>query len=344
MTTDDLIARFLREYADYDKISAERQQLAARLLREFADTVGGDLLAAGGPELRAFAAAQVEAGLAPSTVGKNLKAIRPFYTWAWRAKLASAETLMEIRDVKPPRGSSSRRPRPYKQREVEYFWAELRGKYRWTQRPPHTREEAEKYLRRWRAGTSRWKRVQPYARRLQIEAIAVLALHGGLRREEIYRLQLDDMAPEGEYVVVRSAAKNEDAESLDRAVPWMSEYMRTAVREWLDFRETLTPGHDRPWLSLWTEQHHLKAMRFRAFEMVMHDIGRGWEFHRMRHTAATEWLRAGVELERVSRILGHRRIQQTLEYAELVHGDVVLSALRCQSKVGRALDPPVEAA
>jgi site-specific recombinase XerD len=198
-------------------------------------------------------------------------------------------------------------------------------------------------LVRWRNGTSRWNRVQPYAKRLQIEAIVALALYGALRRDEIFNLQLDEMHPDNEYIVVRSR-KNEQGEWRARAVPWLSADMRDAVGRWLEFRDSMAPAHDRPWLSLHYEANRLKPMRHRQFEMLMREIGSGWEYHRMRHTAATLMLRSGMPLDKVSKVLGHSRLEQTRQYTKVSHGDVVLAARRVADDYSRAFAREEEAA
>ena len=110
-----------------------------------------------------------------------------------------------------------------------------------------------------------------------------------------------------------------------------------AIERWLRLRELSGPDHDRPWLSLHTEAHYAKPMRHRQFEMLLRNIGTGWEYHRMRHTCGTELLRAGMPLESVSRLLGHARLQQTLAYAELLDEDVVNAALRAEHRFGRTM-------
>ena len=47
-----------------------------------------------------------------------------------------------------------------------------------------------------------------------------------------------------------------------------------------------------------------------------------WRWHRFRHTAATEWLRAGVPIEKVQRFMGHRSIELTLAYTEVLSSDM----------------------
>jgi site-specific recombinase XerC len=107
----------------------------------------------------------------------------------------------------------------------------------------------------------------------------------------------------------------------------MIEPLRNAIQAWLDFREQLAPTNDSPWLSLW-RKHALKPAQKRTFNLALGRIGPGYSLHRLRHTAATEMLRAGYELEAVQKILGHSRIQQTLEYAELLDEDVLAAAKR----------------
>lgn len=341
----DLIERFCDHHHGYNNISAQRRVAQRRVLREFEASVGHPWAELTAEDLRAHLAALVASGLKPTTIGQRLTMIRPFVQWLWQEKVLDGDTLMEVKSVPAPRGATTNgRPRPYSRKEIRQFWSDLDEAYPpyraiHGDRPPRPGEaidRAEMYLRRWRNGSSDWKRVQAFFERAQIEAIVALALYGGLRRDEIFRLALDDMHPENEYVVVRGAAKNPQAESRDRAVPWSGPSMRGAVERWLTLRDELAPGHDSPWLSLY-RQHRAKPMRFRKFEMLLRDVGRGWEFHRMRHTFATEALRAGWPLEQLSKVMGHARLQQTLRYAELVETDVLRSAARNSATFERAV-------
>jgi site-specific recombinase XerD len=315
----DVLDRFCADYHSYNDISADRRTMQRRVLTEFAATLpeGVDLCTAGANELRDYLASLIADGLKPSTIRRILGAIRPFYKWAWQRGLVTADVLMQIRDVEAPRGGRNGKPRPYTAKEMRQFWLDLDAALPFVD---------EKWLRRYFNGSSPWRRVQSHARRLQLEAIVALALYGGLRRDEIWRLSIDDMHYENEYVVVTGARKNAEAEALKRAVP-MIEPLRNAIQAWLDFREQLAPTNDAPWLSLW-RKHALKPAQKRTFNLALGRIGPGYSLHRLRHTAATEMLRAGYELEAVQKILGHSRIQQTLEYAELLDEDVLAAAKR----------------
>lgn len=341
----DLIEKFCDHHHAYNGISPARRVAQRRVLRELEESAGVPWAELTAEKLRVHLAELVDRPLAPTTIGQRLTMIRPFVEWLWRERVIDGDALMELRTVPAPRGATTNgKPRPYSRKELAAFWRELEVAYPpyrpiygdTPPRPGESIERAERYLKRWRDGNSNWNRVQAYFEWAQIEAIVALALYGGLRREEIFLLDVEAMHHENAYVAVTSARKNPDAEARNRAVPWMGTSMRPAVERWLTLRDELAPPHDRPWLSLF-RQHRLTPMRFRKFEMLLHDVGRGWEFHRMRHTFGTEALRAGMELERLSKIMGHSRIQQTLHYAELVETDVVRSATRVGPSFERAV-------
>lgn len=338
----DPIQAFCEDHHSYNDISVARRKLSLRVLRDFEAHIPGPVLELDADQLRAYLAMLVtDRQLHPNTVRQYLNVIKTMIRWAWARRLISAENLLELREVKPPRGASPNgTPRPYTSKDLERFWPEMQATYPWGKKGHNTIEHAHVFVERWLRGTSRWNRVQPYAKRLQAEAIIALALYGGLRRDEIFNLDLEELHPDNEYLVVRSK-KNRQGEFRARAVPWMSEDMIMAVTRWLEFRDLLHTTHDRPWLSLY-QAHYLKPMRHRKFEMMLHDIGSGWEFHRMRHTAATVMLRTGVPLENVQKIIGHATLEQTLVYAKIDHTDTVRAARRVTADFQRAFKRPVD--
>jgi site-specific recombinase XerD len=81
-----------------------------------------------------------------------------------------------------------------------------------------------------------------------------------------------------------------------------------------------------------TNAHRLKPMRHRQFEiLLLRNIGRGLEWHRMRHTAATAMLRSGMPLEKVSKIIGHTRLEQTGSASRCCLDDVVKATAKIQA-------------
>jgi site-specific recombinase XerD len=345
MSTIDEFADF---YHGYHNISARRRRQQVKTLGDLADSAGVAPEEVTRDHLTAFLVEQVEAGLAPTTITKNLGMIQPFYRWLWERGVIDGDHLMQLRAVRPPRGGGRRQPRPYRGKEVEWFWRELADSYPWSRtrrRPskPASREHGEWLFERYLEGKTPWGRAYQYPRRVQIEAIAALALFGGLRRSEIYWLDPEEMHPDEGFITVRGAAKNPQAEQKWRGVPWTAQTMRDAVGLWLEVRERLgTEGPeplvdpDRPWLAL-HGRYRVSPMRQRTFGLLLRRIGRGWEFHRMRHTCATELLRAGMPIERLAKLLGHANISMTQRYAELVERDVVTAAARVESRVEKVL-------
>lgn len=280
--------------------------------------------------LRAWVTDMVAGGLHVNTVRKKLHAVKPFYKWCWQQRIIDADRFMRIKDVKPPRGSTGHsRPRPYRRNEVARFWDQLDARYPLV---------GAHMIARYQRGTSRYKRIWTHATHLQVQAIASLALFGGLRRDEIRLIEIDDMHPDNQFIVVYGKSPFGERQG-HREVPY-TEVGREMVGEWLRFRtEVLQPEHDGPWLTLWPGASLNRGVfasdpLWRAsedsFKRLIPSVGR-WELHRFRHTCATEWLRAGVELEQVSRLLGHASIQQTLSYAEIVRDDVARGMNRAES-------------
>lgn len=322
MTTT--IERFQSEHQDYNNLSADRRVEQVRVLDQlsrFAEK--DDLLTIEASDIRAFLGAERKRGLAASTVAKKLKMIRPFYGWAWESKLIDAERMMEMRAVKAPNGDGNEGlPRPYSRKELDQFRAELNA--RWPTVEP-------KFWERWRRGTSPYRRIQSHAMRIQIEAIVALALHCGLRRQEIFDAAIDDIHYDNAYVVVRKGKGGKY-----REVPHTT-LSRMAIRTWLELRAELKPKHDSLWLCLAWDDIKTQPMRWDRFRKLLRTIG-DWQYHRFRHTAGTEWLRATKRIEIVQKLLGHSRVQQTLRYAELVRDDlhdaVAKAELQFQDAVG----------
>lgn len=330
----DLVERFCAHHHAYNDISTRRRVEQKRVLLEFEDHVGGPLTEATGEDLSSYLVALVERGLHVNTVRKYRNLIRPFYTWAWPNKLITADTLLGIREVPCPRGATGEsEPNPYSREELDQFYEEL------DERWPRTEDHL---LERWQRGTVRYHTVWRHFMRAQIEAIVALALYAGMRRSEILAADIDDIHPDNAYVVVRSPArKGRRGVGVVREVPY-TEGLRKAMERWLELRELVEPNHARPWCSL-HPRYGSRPMNERRFGMLLLTVGE-WELHRFRHTSATEWARAGVELEKVQKIMGHARLTQTLAYRKLVRDDVARSMSRLESKFDRAVRPREEAA
>lgn len=332
-----LVDDFAADYFVRERISPPRRLDTLETLAALAAHAGAPVEALDERQVQAFVTHLIGRGLSPSTVRWRLSMVKPFYRWAWERRHIDADRQMRIARIRPPRGGKTR-PRPYKRTEVERFWEALDA--RWPLAP-------DERLRRYHKGVARYRRVYPHAQHLMTEAIASLALFGGLRRSEIWRATIHDIHPDNEFIVVHGKTEVWEDPKL-REVPY-TDAGRDAIARWLEFRETLAPGHDSPWVSLRPTSSPVRLpvgaqMNFDAFKRVLMRVpdgpGEHWSLHRFRHTAATEWLRAGMELQEVSRLLGHATIQQTLVYAEIAKGDVQRSVERHQRKFTAAVGRP----
>lgn len=316
------VERFAAHHFTYNSVTPARQREVLRYLGRLEAHAGAPAETLTYQELEAFLAYQLQQGYHVNTVLLMLKAIKPFYRWAWRNGVIDAERWLRIKEVPPPRGSTAQaRPRPYKREQIERFWQQLDERFPLV--PDLT-------IRKFTQGIAKYRRVWRHATHLQIQAIAGLALLGGLRQTEILLADVDDIHPDNAYIVVDHGKSPFGHGNGHREVPY-TEQGREMVGRWLELRDVLSPPHDRPWLVLdprasqrnrLAPSDPMNPLHPYGMATLLPKVGKGWELHRFRHTCATEWLRAGVELERVSKLLGHSHIQQTLCYTELVRDDL----------------------
>lgn len=320
MNDQEAVARFDREYLQYHGISAQRARQQKDLLLDFGSTLPKGLVGAQGHDVQAVAGVWMDQGFHVNTVRKKLNMIRPFFSWAYAVRLITPEQFMDIKLVKDPRGSSAKSiPNPYNRSELIRFWHEL------DERLPILPQKGtgSQAIKRFKLGTGHWRHVWRHSMRLQVECAVRLALDMGLRRNEIYQLDVDQLHYENEYLAVLGKRDPNTGRVKWREVPYTSA-SREANRKWLEFRlNVLKPKHQSPWCTSFGSTAYANPMHHKRFEGLLSAVvGPGWRWHRMRHTCATLWLRSGADLQDVQRLLGHANLQQTLAYAEILKSDV----------------------
>jgi integrase len=329
----DLIEQFAARHFVLNNISEIRQRRQITVLRGYEKWLGETPLLSATPEqVREWMTEQVAAGSHVNTVRFRLNLLKPFWRWAWDAGHLDADTWLRLKEVKPPRGATGQtKPKPYTRAEVRELWRLIEEKY-----PLKSDRLISQWARRNQLQRPpNWKTVAPHGRRLQIEAIVSLALYCGLRRSEIYNLGLDDLHPDNAYLVVRG--KRVDHQENVRKVPY-TPAAREAVTRWLEFRKTMfIKTHRAVWLCLQKPRYreHMYETQFNGLLAQF-----GYELHRLRHTCATERLRAGMPLEAVQRLLGHSSLSQTLGYAEILAGDVEKQTERSDDVFMQAVGGP----
>ncbi len=328
MELEPLLARFVAEYQAVHSISADRRVTQLRLLRRLAGQLDHPLDQLSGQDVTTFIGAMLASGISPNTGRTRLGMVKSFATWAGSVGLMDTTLTGQIKLVRNPRGSSGRAtPKPYKATEIRELRALMSAKY--PALPQHGRgSRAMAFFLRGRPtkghqGVMLRRHLWRHARRLQFEAQIALALELGLRRIEIMRLTVAAVHYDNDQVVVLTAKQGPGLQ-VTRAVPYTS-HARTCVQDWLDFRALLGCGHDSPWLALTYTgalDDQIAPLAMAQMKDSLAVFGPQWHWHRLRHTCATEWLRAKVPLEKVRIYMGHSSIDQTLEYTEIIGRDI----------------------
>jgi integrase len=337
----EIIDQFAEAYFPQQNMSERRRGQVRRQLTEFEAMLDGrPLLEATGLDLERFLSVRLES-FAPTTVRKQQYEIRPFFKWAHRHRLITDEQYRSITAVPGPRGGhpSVHKPNPYSRDDLRRLWALLDRRFPYAER---------KWVDRYLAGKSPWSRVRRHAERLQYEAMIACALYGGLRAGEVWRLRLDDLHDD-HAVLAPKTRKNDAGVWVTRKVP-IIDPMREAFNAWHEFRTgmaelgVVSAEPDEPWIRL---DHRGLGGMLRApnrtgradahLTRIGHDGKLHWGFHRLRHTCATEMLRAGYKLHIVRKIMGHSSLEQTLRYAELLDADVLAESDRVGGRFARSI-------
>jgi len=327
LDTPDSLGRFHTGYQLYNGLSEKRQRQQRQELERLAEFAGKsrpEECDAG--DLRAYLAALTD-GLHVNTVRWRHGMVNPFFTWGFENGLVGAEQLMAIKLVKDPKGATGQsEPKPYSSKELRAFWEALNARL-----PPGPR--FDHWMQRYQEGRSRYRRIGDHAMRLQCEAIFGLALEAGLRSIEIFTAEIDHIHPDNDMIIVPQRGERSNGKDHFRKVPFTNP-LRNSIHRWLEVRGQLGVVHDRPWIVGWKNTATgvaLKAPYETGFRKIPLILG-GWEYHRFRHTCATLWLRSGMDLEIVQRLLGHATLQQTLAYARIEHGDIERAASQNEQK------------
>ena len=140
-------------------------------------------------------------------------------------------------------------------------------------------------------------------------AIVCVALHTGLRRGEILRLQWPDVDFKAGklHVVSREEGPTKTRES--RSVPMnrtVSDVLKRHPRR-LDTPYVFVSSEGKPFLSV--HYGFCGAVQRAGINHV--------RFHDLRHTFASQLVMAGVDIRTVQELLGHKDIKMTMRYAHL---------------------------
>ena len=337
--TVEAITRYLHERRVFDQLGEHRLYDTCRALNSLQRSMGDvPLLSATDRDVTTWMLAMSEGGFKETTIGKYLKAVKPFFGWAWHQELITSDQLLRIKSARAPRGAYYFPPRPYSRDELAILWANLDSRF------PYV---APRIIEGWLSGKSTvsYSYVYRHVTRLQLDVLIDLALVCGLRRSEIYKLTLKDCHWDNFYITVHG--KRLDHNPKIREVPY-PDSTRIAMQQWIRARNVILADANKPlWVYTRTRNKYMpeplgRGLHFDDFRTQILMVGE-FEWHRLRHTCATERLRAGMPIEKLSRFLGHSNIQQTLGYAQLVRSDIHAAAELIDPAFQKAIKPHVTA-
>lgn len=152
-------------------------------------------------------------------------------------------------------------------------------------------------------------------RQWRIFAVVATILDTGCRIDELLHAPVTAFDFDNLLITVRGKGDKE------RRVPFSFELRKVLVR-YLRHRESAVPTSLLMFPSLsgakWGQRNAL-----RSYYLVQQRIGlQKSGFHRLRHSFATEYLRAGGDVVRLSRVLGHSEISTTMRYLHLLTEDL----------------------
>ncbi len=142
-------------------------------------------------------------------------------------------------------------------------------------------------------------------------ALILLLLRTGMRIGELLNVKLADIILPERKILLYIGEKN-----FEGRVVYFSEDAEAALVEWLQLRNEqkeylfYSPARENiSYVSAWMIMRNL---------LTKADLrSKGYSLHSLRHTFATTMLNAGLRLEVLQQLLGHKLIDMTLRYAKL---------------------------
>jgi integrase/recombinase XerD len=159
-------------------------------------------------------------------------------------------------------------------------------------------------------------------------AMILVLLRTGLRIGELLNTKMADVHIKERRIEIYEGEKNR----LGRVV-YLSDDATMALRKWLRKRN---PGEE---YLIYTRAETMSYSTARTiFLRYLVKAGltdKGYSLHTLRHTFATEFLNAGLRLECLQVLLGHRSIEETRRYAQLTDKTREEEYFKAMSKIER---------
>ena len=264
---------------------------------------------------------RLTAGARPTTVNRDLSALRSALGYAVRTKLLARHPMAAITALKLDA-----------RQVVRYLVPDE------TARLQAALDARDAAIREERASANAWRRERGYPTYPEIgtfgdhlHPLVLLALHTGMRRGELFGLRWADvLLPQRRLVVRGEGAKS----GQTRHLPLNAIAVRVLTTWQQDRHAVLSPEAAASDLVFPSSDGGPLTDIKTAWRTLLKDARiHGFRFHDLRHTFASWLVQAGVDLNQVRELLGHASMVMTLRYAHLApeHGQQAVDRL-----VGRA--------
>lgn len=239
---------------------------------------------------------RLKSGIAPSTVNREIAALKASLNRAVRWGVIDANPLAAVKPVKTDKNPVVRFLSAAEEKRLRKALA--------------ARDEAARKARR-RANA--WRRARDYSLMPEIPAdgyadhltpLVLIALNTGMRRGELFNLLWADVALKRRIATVRGQGAKS---ATTRHIPLNDEAVNV-LKRWGPGEGLVFPGEDG---------RRLTSVKT-AWAGLMSAAGIvNFRFHDTRHHFASRLVMAGVDLNTTRELLGHASLDMTLRYAHL---------------------------
>lgn len=156
--------------------------------------------------------------------------------------------------------------------------------------------------------------------------MTILSLTTGLRRAELVNLRWTDVDFTKSILHVRNSDSFTTKSRKERAIPLNTMALRVLKGQPPRSVYVFTKSDGTQYSKSYVSQHFKKAVR----ESKLDDR---YSFHSLRHTFATNLLKAGVGVVEVQRLLGHSNISVTMGYSHIISAELTDAVNRIEMEM-----------
>ncbi|MDR4507878.1 MAG: tyrosine-type recombinase/integrase [Candidatus Brocadiaceae bacterium] len=139
--------------------------------------------------------------------------------------------------------------------------------------------------------------------------IVVLDLHTGLRQDELLSLTWDKVNLPGKRITIEKTQNTK--KSKTRTIPLSNAALEVLIKQ----NGKKMPGNDLVFFSIAGKKVSADSLR-RVFGKSLEKAQiENFTFHDLRHTFATRLAQKGVDIYKISKLLGHASLRMTLRYS-----------------------------